>query len=182
MEEGGERRPAEQLAAAGSRELEASRRALATLAGRTTRIVSEVSAYLISVNSMIETGACRSHLVRHGASVSHTHTHTSQSYFVSPSRMTACGMTCEVHNVFSPLYKVVLLKHNPHAHVRIVTCPRPAVPVGLQLAYRSGLQLASGGAGVVEQSECWCVTATENYTLLTRRKTGCRFMPFAPRA
>ena len=34
-----------QLAAAGSRELEASRRALATLAGRTVRIVSEVSAY-----------------------------------------------------------------------------------------------------------------------------------------
>eukprot|EP00964_Phaeocystis_antarctica_P040675 scaffold23263_cov78-Phaeocystis_antarctica.AAC.4 len=42
-----QRRPAEQLAAAGSRELEASRRALATLAGRTARIVSEVSAYRI---------------------------------------------------------------------------------------------------------------------------------------
>merc|ERR1740130_492451 len=39
-----ERRPTEQLAAAESRELEASRRALATLAGRTARIVSEVSA------------------------------------------------------------------------------------------------------------------------------------------
>ena len=44
-----ERRPAEHLAAAGSRELEASRRALATLAGRTARIVSEVSAYLIGL-------------------------------------------------------------------------------------------------------------------------------------
>ena len=44
-----ERRPAEQLAAAGSRELEASRRALATLAGRTARIVSEVSAYQIGL-------------------------------------------------------------------------------------------------------------------------------------
>ena len=45
-----ERRPAEQLAAAaGSRELEASRRALATLAGRIARVVSEVSAYLIGL-------------------------------------------------------------------------------------------------------------------------------------
>eukprot|EP00964_Phaeocystis_antarctica_P149147 scaffold116164_cov71-Phaeocystis_antarctica.AAC.1 len=44
LEEGGEEARAEQLAAAGSRELEASRRALATLAGRTARIVSEVSA------------------------------------------------------------------------------------------------------------------------------------------
>eukprot|EP00964_Phaeocystis_antarctica_P165187 scaffold144759_cov232-Phaeocystis_antarctica.AAC.1 len=47
---GGWRRPAEQLgAAAGSRELEASRRALATLAGRTARTVSEVGAYLIGL-------------------------------------------------------------------------------------------------------------------------------------
>ena len=38
-----------QLAAAGPRELEASRRALATLAGRTAHIVSEVSAYPIGL-------------------------------------------------------------------------------------------------------------------------------------
>ena len=49
LEEGREEARGAELAAAGSRELEASRRALATLAGRTARIVSEVSAYLIGL-------------------------------------------------------------------------------------------------------------------------------------
>ena len=49
LEEGSKEARGAAIAAAGSQELEASRRALATLAGRTARIVSEVSAYQIGL-------------------------------------------------------------------------------------------------------------------------------------
>eukprot|EP00964_Phaeocystis_antarctica_P065874 scaffold39790_cov70-Phaeocystis_antarctica.AAC.1 len=87
---GGWRRPAEQLAAAGPRELKASRRVLATLAGRTTCIVSVVGAYLIGLPLNDRDGyGARTHDGRPGEGVCGvTHTpHSTQQPAEGPSQI-----------------------------------------------------------------------------------------------